>query len=1406
MVSLSHWGVGAIIGDTMAMGNIISANAMLLLSLPSMVMVDARMKLLSKRVSFSDDPPFFAFFIFGDNSLEFGFGADYKFPEDSGDIIKLYAEIQAGFNFNNPSAWYINFGTEQQPISAKLLMELFTLKAYLMISGKGIKAGARGEFRFDRKFGPVKIFVLAYLELGGRISFQKPQMGAYIEAGLAIDINVKIFRIYIAVTILLAVESPKPFLIYGRFTVEFKIKVIFFKIKFKAQIELKWEFNKQVDRTPVNPFTEISGQEDALVKGISMLTNETFDLKRLDPNSINVNAIDKVIPLDSYIDIKTTKGLLPNTTTANIIGGYSNPAGLYTDLIPPEKVMKGLELRQVKHQYSVESIEIKAYSELTGQWKDYNPYIALYPEDVNTFAGLKVGQWQKKDDQYNAIRLLATTPFSYTEQGQPGWFIPEQYGIMSSTLFCQGQTIENSISDFLDKPVGTVYYASTSNFFQSKGASYQLQGDVQYIVNPDGSITMQGDSAMVSDKPNVFGFNRSLEFPNKTPLIIMLPAPSLDIKLKLSTYSTGLTIAFYTRDLNSTIYNPQYSNVFEIYKTKDELNQEVIYLDSATNPNTQEAVTRIVITPDTPDTDAINEILEQMAILMDEGYQIALEQGGAIDNIQPSNPRLYNELSIQLQKLRSVGCEGVEKEYYEIACRIYPELIGYFNNNFNQMYPYRGDQPDPDTLKEVFADFIKNNLEAFRTVLEILSGSGIDSSLFVLNMEQYARYLRVLERFIVGDPYDFDGIISRFEILKSKYEQILDWLKLARPCEDQILCDLADYLSYQDHGHFADKPPISESPLLSAYLDFIKQNPNYSYLNSILDRQITYIQSILEGGWMLYSLNEVSYNQACDELVAIIKDLGNCKPDKKCITLFHEIQWLTVENYTYNVNIPGQDAIQSDTEAAVASITKSIQPIWRPDTKYYVKFILKDTVDNGQGGQTYPYAYGFRTAGPLGFFHLDHQSTYGDIPVEIPNILEDTTGIVRDPNWNTVRQETPHPDLYPHTNLRNYIDYDRSYPNADGNVVNAKPLFYDDETTEIRLYFNKTYVSKLLEGWEAIKDTNGNPVFPELGGTMKIIIKDPVEGTEIINPPRLDTVVEDVEIPQTIESWEEDDNPPVSPVYNQYFNMLLNNTCIGDIKLIKPRSNYRIITPKKLKPQKLYTVQVLNFYWGKNAFDIQNINEEGKVKYAKEVHKFVFQTSRYGKFEEQVKSCFISYQDENGNDLIKQAVYPLEKALEPAKIQAALDTIKGQNNTLSEQIALQYQHPFDRVMEGLFGFSPLEDAVTTEFNKVIDVNTGKVVALLIRNPEPFNHPKIPLSEVNRNGIKPGMIEVPQSGTTTVDQNFHFLYSKDFAKAIIMNNNKWIDDVELDFQFIYKTWNGTEYINSSVITAENIKIN
>ncbi len=1387
-------GVGAIIGDTMAMGNIISANAMLLLSLPSMVMVDARMKLLSKRVSFSDDPPFFAFFIFGDNSLEFGFGADYKFPENSGDIIKLYAEIQAGFFFNNPSAWYINFGTKQQPITAKLLKDLFTLKAYLMISGNGIEAGARGEFRFDRKFGPIKVFVLAYLELGGRISFQKPQMGAYFEAGLVIDIDVVIIKVYLAVTILLAVESPKPFLIYGKFTLEFKVKILFFKIKFKAELELKWEFNKEVDRTPVNPFTEIPAQTESLVKGISMLTNETFDLAQLNPDyvsSLDPSTIHHVVPMDTYIDIKTTKGLLPTTAINAKIGGYNNPAGGHQDLIPPEKIMKGVELRQVKHQYTIEEIEVKAHNGTS--WIDYNPFKAMEPSN-QLLDNLKVGQWQKKDNQYNAIRLLGTTPFSYTEQGNPGWFIPEQYGIMPSTLFCQGQLIENSVSDFLEKPLNTLYYASSSNFFQSEGASYQISGDVQYTVGANGSIVMTGDFAKVSDEPNVYGFLQSLEFPNHSSLIIMLPAPSVEIAIKLSTYSTGLTVTLYNPIISNSS-TVQYDLYHQEYISKDNLDAPF----AISNIPLSQGITKIVIQPDVTNITAINQVISQMDILMNEGCQIAIQNGGGIvGNVQPNNPNLYNELEYQLQKLQSIGCEGITQKKYEEACAIYPQLVNIYNNSFNLPFQYELLGSDDEKI-EYYNAFIQSHFDdgSYGNVLQILTNVYIPELIYSVNCDQYAHLLEELNEYLYSDPNE---VITRFEKLKAKLYQLLNLLKGLSICNDENLCNLGANLLYQD---FYDQNSNS-SPMVDNLMNFINSHSWYNYLNEYLNKQISTILFILENG--IYYEYQDTYNTVCQEIISIISDIGNCGGEKKCFTLFHEVAWLSVEDYEYNINIPGQAAITQDTQATIDAITKSIQPIWRPDTSYYVKFILKDTVDNGQGQQTYKYAYGFRTAGTLGFFHLDNDATYGEIPVQNSNnILEDTIGIIRDPNGNVIDDNlTPHPELYPHTNLRAYIDYERSYPNADGNIVSAKPLFYDDETTKISLYFTSSYVSKLLDGWDAY---NG---MEKLGGTMKIIIKDPVEGIEIINPPRLDTTVQTIEtspvdIPQTIEEWAQDDNPAIPSVLNQYFNMLNSGAnCTGIVTLVKPKSIYRIVTPKKLKPQKLYTAQVLNFYWGKNQIDVSQITDDIKKNYTKEVHKFVFQTSRYKDFKEQVNSFNIKYVDENGVNKTKQAIFTISKEISLEKATAAFAIIQGLSNPLSEAISLQYQHPFDRIMQGLFEISPLEDAVCTEVNRIVDKNSGKIIALLIRNPEPFNHTKIPLKDVNRQGTTAGMIEVWNG--TTFNSDYKILYSKDYSQALIMNTANSITEVFMNFKFIYKTWNGLTYVNSSEEIIQNIKIN
>ena len=60
-----------------------------------------------------------------------------------------------------------------------------------------------------------------------------------------------------------------------------------------------------------------------------------------------------MIPLDTFIDIKFSKGVIPNLVSSKI-GGHTSGAENFVDLIPPQKTVRGGHvLRQVKHKYSI---------------------------------------------------------------------------------------------------------------------------------------------------------------------------------------------------------------------------------------------------------------------------------------------------------------------------------------------------------------------------------------------------------------------------------------------------------------------------------------------------------------------------------------------------------------------------------------------------------------------------------------------------------------------------------------------------------------------------------------------------------------------------------------------------------------------------------------------------------------------------------------------------------------------------------------------------------------------------------------------------------------------------------------------------------------------------------------------
>lgn len=1732
-------GAGASFGTSADNGTVLNIKAMALLSIPSLFMIDGRAAVLSARLGLEEtkDPPFFAFVAIGDDSLEFGFGADFKMPTRTGSILKVYAEIQAGFFFKNQHPWYVNIGTDTNPITSRII-SLLDIKSYVMLSASGIKAGARGEFNFKRNyFGVIKVKAHAFIEIGGRISFERPQIGAYLMAGVQANIKVLFVRMDLAIGIIFAVEAPRPFKIYGKFYYRIRIRVWGVTLfRFRGQLEVVWNFNKNIDRTPINPLINSSHAFaiPEIVRGVNMLSNETFLLAHLNNEPANdvlpSEILNYIIPLDTYIDIKTEKGLLPGNvldplnSVRRLIGSVNTPPKQYTDLIPPVSTVKGKPLRQVKHKYIIDHIAIKFWN--GAEWKDYHPYEALYPNDPSV-SNLKIGQFQKTDGQYNTVRLLATTPFSYTEQAEPGWYVPEQYGINPSTLFCEGEAINPNCINFLANPLHAHYYCGDPNMIlMVDNVAFEL-----LTPNPN-------DFASITNEDNPFYFEKSLAFDNWNTMQIVLPQPSVQIGLKLSNYANGVKIRYYSiintpenDEQFHIVYgnpNPNAVNVNEPYEITvpgSDLDERVEY-----NHTDWNAVIKIEIEPIFD-----NAVSLQIALLNEE-----------IANIEEDN----NMIALGLEDGEILSTELLEQELHDLICGTSGGSYGSFinryekedkfnyhfskefkENNSNFIYSVGTDKGkglisklnSSGTLiwereytiggKEsnlVFKEIIQINHDSL--ILEerefkyiVYASTGDNQCLLNINHENgevvwvkhiqeaqkdaliciapskkdFDFYISISKeeqelnefhpiiarinangnlinatRFTSGEKLvinaiseSHDGLVTAGNILKGGSEpigivvklntdlEITKELYIEKPLttihdikivdEDRYLICGYDYkhegvfVAFADQGDgnslhtfpntvkhksrlqvgndgfyllqhddtngelhllnfefnvfwtkeihlasgfngihnftfnqqtqkltfncynpiegslvvYTDKNLLScltnilDIPTLSDYGIFVKEfsinqgetrlnlnlisagwKPIVSQIkklcasgngcgeedaevcelyNTILGiygsclidpnitqdinfetvsgcyRDILHLIEIFNSNYNLPEhlafqivqindfLNKKDYNyytiawNAIQIILDYLSEIGNCNCEcnPNGFTLIHEVCWMSLEDYEYNINIPSQQAIAEDAQATIDGITKFIQPIWRPDTSYYVHFVLKDIVDNGS--VTHPgfaYTYGFTTAGPVGYFHTHDKATYGDLVLKTGDkllkednsyytvteagltedngtlfvantngfIYEDTLGILRDAanasvimnpnNPSMPLKVVAHPDKYTLTSLRQYIDYNRSYPNADGNLLGAKPLFYNDETgltTQINLFYNKAYATHFFKVWEPYKNS------PQLAGRLKIVIKDPIEGVEIVNPPYLDYNPADTlhtHIPQTEEVWNVEEHPQVPFAISMYQNLFNSPNCIGQVTTIKPASEYITVFPKHLKPNKLYTAIV------NNLFDVNhNGTLENVIAETREVHKFVFQTSRYKDFAEQINSFYLE-QEIDGVLAQQRAVFRFEKEFTIDEINAAYDTIVNQPITgftteVLDTLNNDYQHSYDRVFEGILGFKPWDDPISTEVNIIKDKSTDTIIALIVRNPEPFNNPKFPKE----------VLESTLQVTTkfgVVIPGYSVLFSKDNSQAIIMNDLKSISkNLNLRLKFSHKVYQdaapGNDFELNYPVVAENI---
>ncbi len=1365
-------GAGTVVGTLFDGGETLSVRAMLLLSLPSVFMIDGRASILSRRLDIvgSPEPPFFAGMVWGDDSIEMWIGADYQIGSN-GWILDLYAEVQAGFFFNNASKWYVNFGTKQKPITADALT-LFESKAYLMLSASGISTGARADFKLEKRFGPAKVKVSAYVEIGGDISFERSQVGGYVAAGGEIKVDIWIVKLSIGLDALLSVEAAKPFLIYAELRIRACVKIVFARVCKSFTVKLKWEFNSHVDRTPIPPLPyQNSGNKrnrtKELVKGVHMLTNETFDVQFLDVKTNNAtwepnaSTISSIIPLDTYIDIKTIKGLVPNIPSSKV-GGYTAGANNFTDIIPPEKVVRGgMELRQVKHKYSIEEIELKAYD--GNNWVTYEPFKAVVNDVVRDNLPSLIGYWQKSGKQYDTIRLLASNPFTYTESGEPGWFIPEEYGITPSSLFCEGIQRTHTCLNFLNKLVGDIYYPPSQYIgHYINGAYFTLEGE--NAINEQQTRKFE-----ITDANNSHGFQKSLAFDNNDNLTIILPNPVAEIKFKLTTEAQGLKIEFYSSLPTNNIL-PNHQLVDELYKTKAQLSQQITY----TNQNNP--IIKIIVRPDKTDTQTINNLQIQIAQLYENSYQ---EASGEVGENIPNDLETYNNLLDQIENLSAVGCEVRDKDKEEcrkdeeICKSLYEPLLTLFENCF----------PIP------LISFNQIDTKCYQQFISLLDQ--FHNIIYDSIQEEWNIYLFLLEQ-IEQWKGDRDIDMDIYLHFRNNAYTIIDKIKDIGNCDCDGSCDVEervcyylDELSTFYFNHFSNVENYQEIPIHIDYYKWIFNIFERDILNSTYPFESNFIKELIPlvknynnlFGSVLNSDSEQQWNYFEDfksnfeEILSYFSTSGNCNCEEgnletnlsNCNTSLQELCWLTLEDFEYNQTIPGQSEIDQQYEDMIAAVQNTAQPIWRPNTKYYIRFRLKDNVDNGENEKNFDYYYAFKTVGPLGHYHKH---------AEVEDLSRD----------------------HPLASLTSYIDYSKSYPDAKGNLLKAKPIFYGNSECKISLYFIKPMVYHMLKSWDSYNTLD------TLLGKMHLIIKDPVNNTLIPYPLPVEQHEDSIPLTES-EGWNQGENPITLLHLQQLNNMIdfVNNnaneiTCTPQLgeSLVPNVPVYETILTN-LKPNKLYTALVYN------AFD-HNGNNNLSLEESELIHEYVFKTSRYLNFREQVESYWLKVVDNEGNLLEeKQAVfdYPLE--INQAQITSLFSIINDAPDALAQSMENQFYHLFDRALEGVLGIIPPHPPENTEFNKIINTSTQEVVALWIRNPEPFNIPKIPKDNIL------DTIKV-MSSSTTESSGFSYLFSKDYSQVLIMNSSNLITDISLNFMFKYIIWDGNNYSDQSEVYVENIIIN
>ncbi len=1252
-------GLGVSLATATDGGKVFSSKIFLLLSLRELLLLQGQAAILKDRIQLNDpnDPPFFALIVITRESIEAALGVNYLIPDDKdpGSIATVQGVMELGFFFKDSSAWYLNIGRDL-PESYRIqvrLFDLFDVYFYFMLNAYGIRTGAGASFELDKKFGPLRAYLYAYLDIAAKVAFKPKQLGGSIALGGGVELSIFGLGFGVSVAASLAAEAPEPFVITG--SLEVCIKVL--KKDRCAKFEFVWEFNNNVDTSEIGLIDRTD--PGAAAQAVNIQTKETFAINFVKDSSgliyrgsnnpsswappaptssaWNGSFDDYLIPLDCFIDIDFKNGMNPNGNASTDRIGKNGGAN-HIRYVAPQKG----KTPRVKHDFKVEDIFIYAWNPAAGAWEEYDIYDALTPMDDLPFIdplvidslNLKQGYWQMEEaNKYNKLRLLAQTPLSYMVQTS-GEFIPENNGITSETIFCEEEPREKccvSISEYLprrkeerreqtndfttvDSPGKLAPVDEKSDTFSVKNLATVTANEPHFF--KCFTFVMNGqDAAIVQTEMSHLGESIAIAIQDGDCLEILFPEPVVCIDFTMFTLAQSVTVEYY----------------------------------------------QLVIDPNSPSgLDVIEQQLPHVDVFT------ATDLNAVVQYLDPNNP--VDKICIK----NGECAEGTTV----------PELC------------------DAEITMEA------EQLEIFFSTL--VSNNDLLTANFQLNDPAH-------------NPI-YDGVFMNSPLYQYPGGQEI-------PVNYALTGNTATRIDFvvSDENRYRCTFSLSASKELNwaniTSMNNLRPDPNNLVVG---ENYLFLIDAVMADG----TVETLSGKTTCYNIIT-------CRAN--CSTYLFKLCSLSDEDYAYNQTIPGSSQVAAETQSMMDALEKTFQPIWRPNTTFAVAIKTNEAVSGGgSNNHRNTFYYGFRTKGPIGHFH----SYLDDSNVEV--IREDYQDLL----------DANREDAYQLSKLQHYVDYRRSYPNADGDLLNAKPLFYKD--ARLLLFFKKQYVYAMFGNWDAL---SGNGA---VAGGMQVVIQDAIE-PQVPPAPVLAWALDDFCIKgadvQAIDNMIQNSDPADCPPES-----LDQNSVNAQVNI------------DELEPLKLYTAIFSNTY--------QRDADAGAPTTTREVHRYPFRTSRYGNFTEQVNSYQLAI-DSTTSAVLKTAIFEVGKVIPATSISSASGMISP---TPNNDLLQDYADLIERVLQGAFKLGTLHPAISTEFNIVRNTDTGgNLLGIWIRCPEPFNDPKLPASEMQTT------IRLSVDGDS--ESNYKAIFSKDTREVFVTNSNASLNMPagEYTFTFDYREWDGQQYI-------------